>query len=89
MLPGMSKSALSAQRAAPDRSVQASAVRSLAKAASYRLIVMFADTLAVYLLTGAWRIAVGFMIASNIYTTALYFLHERAWAHVRWGRTRA
>jgi adenylylsulfate kinase len=47
---------------------------------------MCADALAIYLLTGAWRVALGFMVASNVYTTALYFLHERAWAHVRWGR---
>ena len=63
-----------------------SARRSIAKAVTYRLVVMVADATAIYLFTGQWRIALGFMVASNVYTTVLYFLHERAWAHVRWGR---
>jgi uncharacterized membrane protein len=25
------------------------------------------------------------MIASNIYTTLGYFLHERVWARIKWG----
>ena len=63
--------------------------RSLAKAVTYRLIVMCADAAAIYLLTGQWRVAAGFMVVSNIYTTVLYFLHERAWARIRWGRAEA
>jgi len=66
--------------------VMASGRRSLAKALTYRVVVMCADAAAIYLLTGKWRVAAGFMIASNVYTTVLYFLHERAWARVRWGR---
>lgn len=64
----------------------ASGSRSLAKAVTYRVIVMCADAVAIYLLTGQWRAAAGFMIASNIYTTVLYFLRERIWARIRWGR---
>ena len=67
----------------------ASGRRSLAKAITYRLIVMCADAVAIYLLPGRWRVAAGFMIASNLYTTVLYFLHERAWTHIGWGRIRA
>ncbi|MFC3070432.1 DUF2061 domain-containing protein [Phenylobacterium soli] len=60
--------------------------RSLVKAITYRLVVMCADAAAIYLLTGKWRLAAGFMIASSVYTTALYFLHERLWARIGWGR---
>ncbi len=63
--------------------------RSLLKAVTYRLVVMCADAIAIYLLTGRWRLAAGFMIASNIYTTVLYFLHERIWARIGWGTRRA
>jgi adenylylsulfate kinase len=31
------------------------------------------------------RVALGFMIASNIYTTIGYFFHERMWAGIQWG----
>ena len=59
--------------------------RSIAKAATYRLIVMTLDFIAIYLLTGTFRIALGFMIASNIYTTVAYFIHERIWSRISWG----
>ncbi len=64
----------------------ASSKRSLVKAITYRILIVCLDFVAVYLLTGQPRTAVGFMIVSNIYTTAGYFLHERAWARVKWGR---
>ena len=59
--------------------------RSIAKAITYRVLVMVADFLAVFVLTGALRIAIGFTIISNIYTTVIYLLHERVWARVHWG----
>jgi uncharacterized membrane protein len=43
------------------------------------------DFATIYLFTGMIRIALGFMIASNIYTTVAYVLHERIWARIRWG----
>jgi uncharacterized membrane protein len=61
--------------------------RSVAKAITYRTLVMIADFVAIYLMTGALKVAVGFTIISNIYTTVIYFLHERAWARSKWGLT--
>jgi len=46
---------------------------------------MSLDFAAIYLFTGTVRIALGFMIASNIYTTLGYLLHERFWARIGWG----
>jgi uncharacterized membrane protein len=59
--------------------------RSIMKAVTYRLVVMVLDFIAIYLFTGTVRIALGFMVASNIYTTVAYFIHERIWAHISWG----
>jgi uncharacterized membrane protein len=61
--------------------------RSIAKAVIYRVIVMCLDFVTIYVFTGRVRVAIGFMIASNIYTTLVYVLHERAWASVSWGVT--
>lgn len=36
-------------------------------------------------MTGTVKVAIGFMIASNIYTTLAYFAHERIWARIKWG----
>jgi uncharacterized membrane protein len=41
----------------------------------------------IYLFTGAIRIALGFMLASNVYTTVAYFAHERLWSRIKWGIT--
>ena len=59
--------------------------RSVVKAVTYRVLIMYLDFGTIFLLTGTRRVALGFMIASNIYTTIAYFLHERAWARIRWG----
>ena len=45
---------------------------------------MCLDFLTIYLFTGAVSVAIGFMIASNIYTTIAYLLHERFWAKLKW-----
>jgi uncharacterized membrane protein len=69
---------LSEQRAVTRR-------RSFVKAMTYRVLIVCLDFLAIYLLTGRPRIAVGFMIASNVYTSVAYFAHERVWARIGWG----
>ncbi|MGO9592127.1 MAG: DUF2061 domain-containing protein [Steroidobacteraceae bacterium] len=63
----------------------ASRKRSVVKAATYRIVIVCLDFLVIYLLTGHVRVALGFMIISNVYTTLGYFVHERIWAHVKWG----
>jgi adenylylsulfate kinase len=59
--------------------------RSIVKAITYRVVIVCLDFLAIYLLTGKVVTAAAFMVVSNIYTTAGYFLHERVWAGIRWG----
>lgn len=56
------------------------------KAVTYRVLIVILDFISIYVLTGKTRIAFGFMLVSNIYTTVAYFGHERLWAHIRWGR---
>ncbi len=64
----------------------ASGKRSLVKALTYRVLIVCLDFLVIYLLTHKVDVALGFMIVSNVYTTAAYFLHERLWARIAWGR---
>ncbi len=59
--------------------------RSIVKALTYRVLIMMMDFATIYLFTGAVRVALGFMIASNIYTTLAYVAHERIWARITWG----
>jgi len=59
--------------------------RSITKAISYRVLIVTLDFAAIYVMTGQIRIALGFMVVSNIYTTIAYVLHERIWARIAWG----
>jgi len=61
--------------------------RSVAKTLAYRLMIIAMDFVAVYLFTGKVKIALGFMLVSNLYTTVAYFIHERIWNGIHWGKT--
>jgi uncharacterized membrane protein len=61
---------------------------SLSKAITYRIIIIILDVTVIYLLTARLNIALGFMIVSNIYTSAAYYIHERLWSRTDWGKTR-
>lgn len=60
--------------------------RSVMKTISYRVVILILDFVAIYFFTGQIKIAVGFMIVSNIYTTLGYFFHERIWDKIKWGK---
>jgi adenylylsulfate kinase len=60
--------------------------RSLVKTISYRVVILILDFVSIYLFTGQIKVAVGFMIVSNVYTTIGYFFHERIWDKIKWGK---
>lgn len=60
--------------------------RTLVKTISYRIAIIIFDFTAVYLFTGKVKIALGFMLVSNIYTSVGYFIHERVWDKIKWGK---
>ncbi|MBS1523119.1 MAG: DUF2061 domain-containing protein [Bacteroidetes bacterium] len=62
--------------------------RSIAKTISYRLFIIILDFLSIYWLSGKAQVAIGFTIISNIYTTIGYFLHERIWNKIKWGKAK-
>ena len=58
------------------------------KAITYRVMIIILDIVSIYLLTGRYEIAIGFMIVSNKYTSLAYYYHERLWSRISWGRKR-
>lgn len=61
-------------------------LRSLAKAVSWRVLGS-ADTFLLSLIfTGSGRYAVSIASAEALTKIALYYVHERVWRRVRWGR---
>jgi uncharacterized membrane protein len=60
--------------------------RSFAKALSWRAIGSLTTFTLVWLLTGSTMIAAAVAAAEIIVKVAVYYMHERAWLSVSWGR---
>ncbi|HLD97581.1 MAG TPA: DUF2061 domain-containing protein, partial [Candidatus Nanoarchaeia archaeon] len=52
--------------------------RSIAKAITFRILVITLDSVVVYLLTRRVDVTVGVVAISNLASTIAYILHERA-----------
>lgn len=61
--------------------------RSIVKTITYRLVILTLDFIVIFLFTGKKEIALGFMVLSNIYTSLIYFFHERLWTKIKWGQS--
>lgn len=62
--------------------------RSIVKALSHRTIIIAADVVVIFWLTHRYDIALTVVVVSNIYSTVLYFVHERVWDQIKWGRSK-
>ena len=63
-----------------------SSVRSLAKAVSWRITGTIDTFLISWLITGQALLASGIALTEIMTKVGLYWLHERAWTRVKWGR---
>jgi uncharacterized membrane protein len=60
--------------------------RSLTKTISWRVTGSSATFLIAYLLTGDFAVAGTIGVVQMVSNTILYFVHERAWNKVNWGK---
>jgi uncharacterized membrane protein len=60
--------------------------RSLAKAVSYRVLGSTGTALVVLLLSGNLKISLGVGALDMLLKIGLYFVHERLWNHIPYGR---
>jgi adenylylsulfate kinase len=63
-----------------------SAMRSISKAVSWRIVATATTTLLVYAFTGRTDLAVTIGLVEAITKMALYYFHERAWNRLNMGR---
>ena len=63
--------------------------RSIAKAVSYRFLGSASTALIVYAVTGKLTLSAGAGAADAVIKIGLYFLHERIWNHIPFGRSKA
>jgi len=60
--------------------------RSVVKSITFRVVVLLVDYVVIFAITRRHDIAIGVLVATNLASTILYYLHERVWARVSWGR---
>jgi len=60
--------------------------RTLVKSISWRIIATATTMVAAYIITGEVAIALGIGAIEATAKLLFYYLHERSWAHVSWGR---
>jgi uncharacterized membrane protein len=60
--------------------------RSFAKAVSYRVLGSTGTALVVYFFSGNMTISLGAGAVDMVLKISLYFVHERIWNHIPYGR---
>ena len=62
--------------------------RSVAKSFTFRVAIVISDAVITFALTHRYDLTIGFVVFTNLASTVLYYMHERFWAHIRWGRAK-
>ena len=60
--------------------------RSITKAISFRVLIIISDAIIIFAITKRYDLTLGVLIFSNIASTIFYFIHERVWNKIRWGK---
>ncbi len=61
--------------------------RSIVKAVSYRILGSSTTALIFFVLTGKGSLSVGAGLLDMVLKIGVYFVHERIWNHINFGRT--
>lgn len=60
--------------------------RSFAKSITWRIIAIFSTFVIGFAMTNSLEFAASLTLVSNIINFILYYIHERVWLQVKWGR---
>lgn len=63
----------------------ASVKRSMVKTISWRALGSLDTMVLGYIFTGSFAVAGSIASAEVLTKVVLYYLHERGWAHIKWG----
>jgi len=62
--------------------------RSIAKTLGFHAIIIAADAIIVYFFTLKASTTLSIILLTNFVSAILYFIHERAWNKIHWGKTK-
>ena len=60
--------------------------RSLLKSITWRVVAVLVTFLVGAIMTGNIEFALSLSLVSNLVNFILYYLHERVWLRIKWGR---
>ena len=60
--------------------------RTLIKTITWRIIATVASLIIAFLISNDWKVAGSIASIQVIIHTVLYYLHERIWINIRWGK---
>ena len=60
--------------------------RTIIKAVTFRIFVIVADVGVIYFITDSIKVAASVITLTNVTSTLVYVVHERAWNRIHWGR---
>ena len=60
--------------------------RSLVKSLTWRVIALLTTFISIYIITGEAKVAGAGTLLTNGINFILYYLHERFWNKIQWGR---
>lgn len=60
--------------------------RTVSKSITWRAIITFNNFMIPFLTTGSWQTALAFLTVATFLNIAVYYLHERAWNMIKWGK---
>lgn len=61
-------------------------LRSLMKSVTWRIIATITTTILVFIFTGSLAIAFSLGLIEIVVKYLIYFIHERAWDQILWGK---
>lgn len=62
--------------------------RSIVKSVTFRILVIASDLVVIYLLTRRTDATIAITVFTNLASTVFYFIHERVWDAISWGKWR-
>ena len=62
--------------------------RSFVKGLVWELISFVITFIAVYIVFGNFKTSLGFSLVLTLIKISLFFIHERVWKMIRWGKIR-
>ena len=60
--------------------------RTITKTITWRIIATVASLIIAFLISNDWKVAGSIASIQVIIHTVLYYLHERLWINIRWGK---